>query len=515
MIKVPVKRFCAFFLLLTCSMVLSAKEMKDTLFSAHGDRIIVGYSQSLSGGQLGIRFNSVQKKLSESNLKKYKKLDEVAVVIFDRTGNYRDIKFDGMTPSTFMVPSDIHYSTSSDGYFLLNDNPSLQFTVTSDKSELSIPLYLAHYEGKKHYKVFAQCGTLKIKAKASGGGAAAGGGGAGQQGDVVISSEELIDEGVSPVDEAAIRINSMKQMLESVTKFPFPEELTHEASMLRELRFKITDETVTKQINDALAEYDKKKQELEQQSDAGQAAAAAQAQAQAQAAQARQDSIQAAQAEAASKDKKNMMWLIGGIAGLFALLMGGKQIFQTIKNNKMQKMQQMMQQQMMQNIQNMANQANPMAKMGNPLQGMGGPLEQIGNQVKQSAQAEMQRGINKQVQQANQQLNSATKQAQQAVANKMAGNQDAQTAQQQPDAQTPQEPQVAQPGGRVVSEESKAAQQRLRDILAGKKGQVPGTETAPKITITPGNRASLNSQIPSKYKRLQKAKKSGDTPSNK
>ena len=87
MIKVPVKRFCAFFLLLTCSMVLSAKEMKDTLFSAHGDRIIVGYSQSLSGGQLGIRFNSVQKKLSESNLKKYKKLDEVAVVIFDRTGN--------------------------------------------------------------------------------------------------------------------------------------------------------------------------------------------------------------------------------------------------------------------------------------------------------------------------------------------------------------------------------------------------------------------------------------------
>ena len=142
-------------------------------------------------------------------------------------------------------------------------------------------------------------------------------------------------------------------------------------------------------------------------------------------------------------------------------------------------------------------------------------LEQIGNQVKQSAQAEMQRGINKQVQQANQQLNSATKQAQQAVANKMAGNQEAQTAQQQPDAQTPQEPQVAQPGGRVVSEESKAAQQRLRDILAGKKGQVPGTETAPKITITPGNRASLNSQIPSKYKRLQKAKKSGDTPSNK
>ncbi len=515
MIKGPVKRFCVFFLL-TCSITLSAREMKDTLFSAHGDRIIVNYSQTLSGGQMGLRFNGVQKKLSESNLKKYKKLDEVAVVIFDRTGNFRDLKFDGMATSAFMVPSDIQYSSSSDGYFLLNDNPSLQFTVSSDKSELSIPMYLAHYEGKRHYKVFAQCGTLKIKAKAAKGGAGGGAIGGGDQGDVVISSEELIDEGLSPADEAVIRINSLKQMLENATKFPLPEELTHEASMLRELRFKITDETVAKQINDALAAYDKKKQELEQQSDAGQAAAAAAQAAQAQAAQARQDSIQAAQAEAASKDKKNMMWLIGGLGGLFALLMGGKQIFQTIKNNKMQKMQQMMQQQMMQNIQNMANQANPMANMGNPLQGMGGPLDQMGKQMQQTVQSEMQRGINKQVQQANQQLNNVTKQAQQAVADKIAGNE---ASQQRQTPQTPEVPQAAQevaqevqPTGRMQSEESKAAQQRLREILAGKRGQAPGTEesAAPKITITPGNRQSLNSQIPSKYKRMQK--KSGNTP---
>lgn len=513
MIKGPMKQYGAFLLLLTFSMSISAKEMKDTLFSAQGDRIIVSYSQTLNGSQLGLRFNQVQKKLSEGNLKKFKKLDEVAVVIFDRTGNYRDIKFDGMTPSAFMVPSDVQYSTSSDGYYLLNDNPSLQFNVSSDKSELSIPLYLAHYEGKRHYKVFAQCGALKIKAKSAKTGGA-GGASAGNvaSGDVVISSEELIDEGISPADEAAIRINSLNQMLENATKFPLPEELTHEASMLRELRFKITDEAVTKQINDALAAYDKKKQELEQQSDAGQAAAAAAQAAQAQAAQARQDSIQAAQAETASKDKKNMMWLIGGLGGLFALLMGGKQIFQAIKNNKMQKMQQQMQQQMMQNIQNMANQANPMAKMGNPLQGMGGPLEQIGKQMQQTVQAEVQRGINAQVQKANQQLNNATNQAKQAVADKIAGKQDAQTTQEQLATQAAQAQDVQQSTGRVVSEESKAAQQRLREILAGKRGQAPGTETeaAPKISITPGGMSSLNNQIPSKYKRLQK--RSGNTP---
>lgn len=505
-------------MVLAWSMGASAKEVKDTLFSAHGDRVIVSYSQSLSGGQLNIRFNNVQKKLSEANMKKYKKLDEVAVVIFDRTGNYRDVKFDGMATSAFMVPVDIHYSKSPDGYFLLKDNPSLQFTVSTDDPSLSIPIYLAHYEGKRHYKVFAQCGMLSVKAKAGARGGSNSGGavGQGQQGDVVISSEELIDEGVSPVDEATIRINSLKQMLEKATKVPFSEELTHEASMLRELRFKITDEAVSKQISEALAAYDDKKQQLEQQADAGQQATAAQAAQQAQQAQARQDSIQAAQAKEASNDKKNMMWLIGGLGGLFALLMGGKQVLQSIKNNKMQKMQQQMQQQMMRNIQDMANKANPLNQMGNPLQGMG-PLEQVGRQMQQTMQTEMQQQINSQMQKANQQLNQATSKLKDAAA----GKQNAQATTQAPTApeqQSAQTQQATQPAGRVMSEESKAAQQRLRDILAGRKGQAAGTETAssaPKISITPGRKPSLNDQIPSKYKRMQKAKKSGDTPSKK
>jgi len=502
------------FLLLVWSTGVSAKEIKDTLFSAQGDRIIVSYNQTMSGDQLGIRFSNVQKKLCEKNLKKYKKLDEVAVVIFDRTGNYRDVKFDGMATSAFMVPSDVHYNSSSDGYFLLKDNPSLQF-IASDKSELSIPLYLAHYEGKRHYKVFAQCGVLKIKAKAtskaagSRNNASAGTDDQGQQGEVVISTEELVDEGISPVDEATIRINSLRQMLEKATKVPFAEELTHEASMLRELRFKVTDEAVVKQISDVLTAYDDKKQQLEQQSEAGQQAAAAQAAQAAQQAQERQDSIQAAQAKEASKDKKNMMWLIGGLGGLFALFMGGKQVMQSIKNNKMQKMQQQMQQQMMKNIQDMANKANPMSQMGNPLEGMQGPLGQVGRQIQQKAEYEMQQQINKQVQQANQKLNQATDQMRQSVAGKQS-------------PQTPQPTQIEQPSGRVVSEESKAAKERLRSILAGRKGQAAGTETTsagtdatPKISITPGRKPSLNDQIPTKYKRMQKVKKSDDIPPKK
>ena len=80
-----------------------SKEVKDTLFSSSGDRVIVDYSITQSSGQTTVRFNNIQKKLGTANQRKYKKLDEVAVVIFDRTGTYNDMKFDGMTPTAFMV----------------------------------------------------------------------------------------------------------------------------------------------------------------------------------------------------------------------------------------------------------------------------------------------------------------------------------------------------------------------------------------------------------------------------
>ena len=152
--------------LVLCSMTTSAKEVKDTLYSSSGDRIILTYNVTNSGGQMNVRFTGAQKKLGQSNQKKYKKLDEVAVVFFDRNGNYPDMKFDGMETKAFMVPANVTYSRSGDGYFLINDNPSLQFTVApNEDAVLNLPIYLASYEGKRHYKVFSQCGTLALSSK--------------------------------------------------------------------------------------------------------------------------------------------------------------------------------------------------------------------------------------------------------------------------------------------------------------------------------------------------------------
>ena len=148
-------------------------------------------------------------------------------------------------------------------------------------------------------------------------------------------------------EEALIRINSVKSMLEQVTEYPFDDELTHEVSMLRELRFKVTDEDVSEQINEALTLYDTKKKALAGTAKANQQAQAEEAAKAAEAAQARNDSIAAAQVRQSEEDKKNMMWIGGGIGILALLFMGGKQIIQMVNQNKLQKQQKAMMENMM------------------------------------------------------------------------------------------------------------------------------------------------------------------------
>lgn len=485
-----------------------AKDVKDTLYSSSGDRVIVSYSIANSGGQLTVKFQGVQKKLGSKNQEKYKKLDEVAVVMFDRSGNYKDMKFDGMAPDAFMVPSNLNYSRSSDGYFLLQDEPSMQFSMTSgNKAQLSIPLYLAHYEGKRHYKVFAKCGNLQLSSTAGGqrkgGGGASGGGamtGGGDDGGgyetVATTTEEVIsDEGISPAEEASIRINSINSMLERATKFPFSDDLTNEVKMLRELRFKVTDPEITARINQTLEAFETKKQEMEEKADAAAGAAAAADKAAAQAQQARADSIQAAQAAQSSKDKKDMMWLIGGIAGLGGLLMVGKQVFQSIKQSKQQK-------QMMESI-TKAQQASQQMMSGlsgnNPLGQAAGQVNQMANQAKQ---------VMSQAHQMEQNAKHMSREAEAAKQRLMQLRQGKNPAVDAADATAGFATEAASPAapGKHMSKEAEAAKQRLMELRKGKADGTAantGSTANSGITITP-RKQSLNDVIPAKYKRWRK-----------
>ena len=475
-----------------------AKDVVDTLFSQAGDRIIIDYTIQQTGGQTSLRFNSVQKKLGTKNQKEYKKLDEVAVVIFDRTGSYNDMKFEGITPCTFMVPAGVQYSFSNDGYFLLQDNPQLTFT-TSNEAQISIPVYLAHYEKKRHYKLFSQMEPLvfSTKVKGGGGGAKASKGGAAADDDdraanaddIVTTTEELIDDGLSPVDEALIRVATVQSMLDKATKVPFSEELTHEAAMLRELRYKIADPEVGDQIAKVLEAYDTKKAELETQAEQNQQAAAAAQQAaaqqQAQQQQARQDSIQAAQAKQASDDKKDMMWLIGGIAGLGMLLMAGKQVFQTIKNNKMQKM-------MMDNIKKAQEQALGNVKIpgldDNPLT----------KDVNAQLQREARKKMNADGDAAMEKLKGLGKGAGGDAAKKPAAQKAASAA--------PQANPAAQPSATAQqpAADGKPTTPGKRPLRTASEVKAAAGIASAGITVGGGKHQSLNDAIPAKYKRWRK-----------
>lgn len=394
---------CLLLLSLTVCTSSWAKEEKDTLYSPSGDRVILGYNLTQDGGLVTVKFGTVQKKLSKRTQEKYKKLDEVAVVMFDRTGNYRDLKFDGQTPNAFMVPAAVSYTPSTDGYFLLQEEPVLQFSVKKgEESELSIPLYLAHYEGKRHYRVFGQCGMLHLKpkqgkAKGSSGGGVIDGGGAGQSGDgeTTITSEELTDEGLSPADEAAIRANSLMSMLEKAKKLPFSEELKHEVSALSDLRFKVTDEEVSKQIAQALEAYSDKKEELEAAAEKAEKDAAEKEALDKLNAKALADSLSVETALQAAKDKKDIMWLVGGLGGLALLLFGGKQIFKAIKDSQMQKAQK----QMMEGITKMASGGMNDISAANPFGQMPGM-----KQAEQAITGKAQRALSKEAEAAKKRL---------------------------------------------------------------------------------------------------------------
>lgn len=141
-----------------------AAVVTDTLFSAHNDRVIVTYDITYNDNKTSIRFLDANKKLGGINKGRYSKLSEVKVMFFDRVGNYGDnTKFTGRSVKAFSVPAYARYHRSDDGYFLINEEPAITFDIDNgQKPTLSIPVYLAHYEKKKNYFIFAECNPLKI-----------------------------------------------------------------------------------------------------------------------------------------------------------------------------------------------------------------------------------------------------------------------------------------------------------------------------------------------------------------
>lgn len=326
-----VKFLVVFFISLAAIHTSSAKDVKDTLYTSDRDRIIISYDMERTNSQLTVQFTNVQKKLGRNHSEKFKKLNEVVVLFFDRTGNYRDMTFSNMVPEAFMIPSNIDYEKSDCGYFFLQDQPTLSFkTGNNDDVELSIPIYLAHYEGKRRYKLFAHSQSLRIKSRS---------GSSFRQGpdnqSVRQDSSETIEieEDNNEVTEVLSCISAVTMLLATQERLPFSDGLQYEITRLRLMKDKVTDTEVGMKISETLTLCEAKKNELENK--------VAEEERQLKMAEeqekARQDSIAAAEQLQAKAEKERNIWMLAGGAVLAVLCFVGNQVFQHFRSMKNQK----------------------------------------------------------------------------------------------------------------------------------------------------------------------------------
>lgn len=321
-----------------------AKEVTDTLDSSKGDRVIISYDISQNNGQITIKFHDAKKKLGRTYRDKYKKLDQVAVLFFDKKGNYEEnMVFSGIDIDAFMIPKEVKYKKSNDGYFLVGNTPPLSIELKyGESAELSIPIFLAHYEGKLHYKVFSRCEDLKIKlskmksAKTTDETIT-------QTVSQTITTQEELEGEFTIADEVNILVKKVNDLLAEQNEYPFTDELKQAISRLRDRSYHksiSSDSKLSAQISEVLTACKLKEDKMKDAADAAVKAAAQDAEQQARLAekeaQARQDSIDAEAAKVAEEERKQNLWMIIGGILLAVFLFIGNQTFQHFRNVKNQ-----------------------------------------------------------------------------------------------------------------------------------------------------------------------------------
>ena len=329
---------------------------KDTIYTTDGDRIILTYDVANTANQATIKFIGQQKKLGRIN-SKYKDLSNVAVLFFDRKGNYSgDVSFVNMVPEAFMTQSDVQFKKSTDGYYLIQSEPKLSFAVKGD-AKIQIPIYLAYKTKKGKYELFSKSRDLIIPL----------GGKAGtnrqmasiQTVQQTITSTAEIETDNTVAVKVLESINLTKELLAQANELPFSDNLLDEINYLRQKRREITDDALVSEISEVMEQYESKKRMLEEKSTeeqkAQQQAEELKAQQEAQAIKAQNDSIANAQQIAAEKEKKRNLWMIIGGIVLAILAFIGNQVFQGIRNKRNQM-------RMMNMQQNIADKAEAEAK---------------------------------------------------------------------------------------------------------------------------------------------------------
>lgn len=324
----------------------SAKLVRDTLHTRQNDRIILTYDISVDGENVLIKVDNKPRIIPGDNLRKACKgdLGLLKVVLFDRVGNFGKVKWNGMSPTAFMVPSGLSYDKSNDGFYIWGETTMpISFTKkVADKRDISFPLYIAVYEKKQTYKLVGSSSSpLKISTDKSSSGAPGSGRLGSETERIAIQTTEELEDDNEDVSKALSSMQMIRQLLASESELPFSQTLQMEIYNLNALKDRVKDPEVIERINDVLLLCNDKERELKESQK--NAALAAQAQEQALIAQqkAEEDARQKETEEKAriqeEKQQKRTLWMVIGGVLLAILAFIGNAIFKhfgDIRNQK-------------------------------------------------------------------------------------------------------------------------------------------------------------------------------------
>lgn len=326
---------------------VSAKEMRDTLWTRQNDKIILNYNVTTDNNRMTIGFSRPRIIPSSSLTESCKgEIDKLKIVVFDRIGDFGKTKWSGISPKAFMVPKGLAYDRSYDGYYIIGESQPIEFQKETDaKVSVNLPLYIAIYDKKQNYRIVAvskdplsvasytSVTPRAVQRERSGNSV--------ETERIAVTSSEEIEADNADITTALSSIEMVKELLERETAIPFSQTLQMEIYNLRSMKNQIKEPDVVDKINEVLLLCSDKERELKDAQDQSELAAQAQEQAliqqQKQEAEAQQKAAEEKARQQEEKQQKRTLWMI--IGGVILAILGfiGNAIFKHFRDIRNQK----------------------------------------------------------------------------------------------------------------------------------------------------------------------------------
>lgn len=324
---------------------LYPKEVRDTVLTQQGDKIILSYNVSTDGDRVSVNIPNTPRIIPSERLRKECKgdLSRLKTVVFDQVGNTGNVKWEGLTPSAFMVPSGMSYDKSDDGFYIFGESNPITFMARGGtRKEIKFPLYIALYEKKQTYRIVS--GGSRPLSVAVGNDTQATGRSEASAGykveRIAVSSTEELEADNRDVVKALSSIRMAERLLETENELPFSQTLVMEIQNLQSLKDRLKDNDVVEKINSLFLEINLKEKELKSQE--RQSSLSTQAQQQALEAQQKQEEEErkkAAEEQARIQEeqqRQQTLWMIIGGIVLALLAFIGNAVFKHFRDLKNQ-----------------------------------------------------------------------------------------------------------------------------------------------------------------------------------